>query len=189
MKLEDYFLSLKNNIKINNFNYHLKCVIHPGNDIICYNYEIQEYYCIECYRLNEDKEYDIRFFNNVNLPNDINRNEIEFIHINSNNDNFIKYLKKKNEHYFNIINKYYNLIYLNHIFINSYENKFYNNINILNINNYSNILKYYDLKEEEYLNKFNSKELEQINNIKDFNKKFDFNLNIEDNYINLAKKK
>ena len=75
------------------------------------------YYCIECYRLNKDKEYDIRFFKNINLPNEINKSEIDFIHIKSYNDNIITYLKKKNFDYFNTINNYYNLIQI-HVKIN-----------------------------------------------------------------------
>ena len=79
---------------------------------LCFNYETQEYYCIECYRLNNETGYDIRFFKDANIPNEINRDIIEYIDIDYTNkdDNIITYLINKNEHYYNIINNYYNLI-------------------------------------------------------------------------------
>ena len=149
-KLKDYFILLDNNLNNINRNYHAKCHIHPENNIICYNYEKQEYYCINCYELNKDKEYDIRFFVCNNLPNEINRSEIEFV--NYNTAKIILYLKNKNDEYLNLINKYYNMIYLNNVFINSFQNRKNNNIDINNIKHYINNLKYYEIKEKDYIN-------------------------------------
>jgi len=189
MKLDNYLLLLNKNKNNHNINQYLKCGKHPGNDIICFNYEKQEYYCIECYRL-KDKENDIRFFPKADIPNEIDTNEIEFIDINynNNNDNFIKFLKNKNLQYNNIINNYQNLIKLNNILINSYENESYKKINIINIKHYINIIKSYDIYEDEYLKNKNSKELIHSNNIINFNKKYCTNLSKDDNYINLVGK-
>ena len=113
IKIKEYLNLLNNNINSNiNINKHLKCSKHQENNIICFNYETQEYYCIECYRLNNETGYDIRFFKDANIPNEINRDTIEYIDIDytNNDDNIITYLINKNEHYYNIINNYYNLI-------------------------------------------------------------------------------
>ena len=192
MKLNKYLLLL--NESNNNINQYLKCCKHPGNDIICFNYEKQEYYCIECYKLN-DKENDIRFFSKAHIPNEIDINEIEFIDINNNNknndineDDIIKFLKNKNELYNNLINNYQNLIKLNNILINSYKNESFRNINIINIKHYINIIKLYDIYEEEYLKNKNSKDLIHSNNIINFNRKYCTNLSKYDNYINLVGK-
>lgn len=185
--LRDYFHLLNNNLKNINISQHLKCNKHIDNNIICFNYEKKEFYCLKCYRFNKDKEYDIRFFKDVNFPNEININEIEFIDSHF-IDNSIQYLKKKNIQYNNIIKNYYNLINLNNIFINSYNNIINKKIDIINIKHYINCLKFYDIKEDQYFNNINNQELKQTNIINHFNKKYSLNLSEDGNYINLVNK-
>lgn len=118
-------------INIDDKDKNIKCQEHSGKNFVYYCQNCSESLCEEC--KNEHKNHNTPKFNEL-FPGDFK----------------IEDMKKKNKEYRGIINHYENLIKINNLIINCYENYSQNYNSTLNIINlYKNNIKNESIKDEE----------------------------------------